>query len=90
MAILSPPDLFCHITFKFVPYFFYLVNGNFSEWSEWSNCSKICGIGRQNRYRSCTSPPPQGEGENCNGNLTETRSCNITLFCPGKANIFYS
>ena len=49
-------------------------DGNFTEWTEWSNCSKDCD-GVQNRYRFCTHPPPEGLGKNCTGDANETRPC---------------
>ncbi|XP_028401625.1 uncharacterized protein LOC114524674 [Dendronephthya gigantea] len=62
------------------------VDGNFTAWARWSNCSRNCGIGIQERTRSCSKPKKQGEGKDCIGNSTETRSCNITLHCPGTYN----
>ncbi|XP_078374332.1 semaphorin-5B-like [Oculina patagonica] len=49
-------------------------DGNFTNWSIWSECSSDCD-GAQIRYRLCTHPPPKGLGKNCTGNATETRSC---------------
>ena len=70
-----------HSTTKFC---FCSVDGDFTSWSGWSNCSRTCGVGNQERTRSCTSPPQRGEGKNCNGSERESRPCNITLTCPGK------
>ncbi|XP_022801334.1 mucin-like protein [Stylophora pistillata] len=55
------------------------VDGNFSEWENWSTCSSTCGRGVQIRYRSCTSPPPSNGGQDCTGARMETRECNLTL-----------
>ena len=44
---------------------FVLVNGNYSEWSEFSACSVTCGNGTMKRKRTCTSPPPKNRGRNC-------------------------
>ena len=63
---------------------FSLVDGNFTIWTNWSNCSRTCGVGEQERTRSCTNPAQRGEGKPCSGNESETKSCNITLTCPGK------
>ena len=52
------------------------VDGGFSRWSFWSECNLTCGGGNQRRTRTCTYPPPQGYGEDCNGALLETRTCN--------------
>ena len=58
--------------------FFYPgVDGGFSRWSFWSDCSVTCGEGIQTRTRTCTNPPPQGPyGDDCDGELKQTRPCN--------------
>jgi len=58
------------------------VDGEFSRWGFWSDCSLTCGGGVQTRTRTCTNPPPQGYGEDCDGPLQETRACNDKP-CPG-------
>lgn len=50
------------------------VDGYFSEWSSWSNCSKSCGGGSQQRHRSCF--PAQHGGKDCEGESKEVRACN--------------
>ncbi|XP_030052234.1 SCO-spondin [Microcaecilia unicolor] len=55
------------------------VNGNWSEWTPWSQCSATCGIGLQSRYRFCTDPPPSGSGKPCFGPDHENQPCNIQL-----------
>lgn len=57
------------------------VNGSFSAWSSWSQCSKTCGGGRQKRTRSCSAPPPSTCGRNCVGDIEEFIDCNIQS-CP--------
>ena len=57
------------------------VDGGFSNWGDWSSCSKSCGGGSMKRYRTCTSPRPQYGGLNCTGNFSERVTCN-TLSCP--------
>jgi len=52
------------------------VDGGFSRWSFWSDCSVTCGEGFQTRTRTCTNPPPQGKGKDCDGDLVEERPCN--------------
>lgn len=57
--------------------------GGYSKWSSWTVCSVSCGGGRQERSRSCTSPPPSPGGKDCSqlGPEKETRECN-TNGCP--------
>jgi len=41
------------------------VNGNWGEWSDYTDCSKTCGGGEQSRARSCTNPPAAFGGLDC-------------------------
>ena len=43
-----------------------------SDWSEWAQCSKSCGDGRQSRERECNGNP-------CPGNDSQQRNCNNHL-----------
>lgn len=58
------------------------VDGGWSDFSAWSDCSKNCGGGSQKRTRTCTNPKPAHGGKNCVGNAEETRKCNDKL-CSG-------
>ncbi|XP_068756342.1 matrilin-2-like isoform X2 [Montipora capricornis] len=53
------------------------VDGGFTEWSDWSECSKTCGGGTKSRERECTNPTPQGNGRPCEGDTEETTQCNM-------------
>ena len=65
----------------------FAVNGGYSDWGPYGQCSKTCGGGVKTRSRSCTNPPPSNGGEDCSvlGSDTSTRRCNIDD-CPGKIN----
>ena len=54
-------------------------DGVWSAFSEWSGCSKTCGGGTQSRSRTCDGQA--GDGADCVGDATETRSCNEEA-CP--------
>ncbi|CAH3162635.1 unnamed protein product, partial [Porites evermanni] len=56
-------------------------DGNWSPWSNPGRCDKTCGGGVRVRKRTCTNPPPSGEGKKCKGPTTKTESCN-TQKCP--------
>lgn len=58
------------------------VNGAWSCWSSWSQCSASCGGGHYQRTRTCTRPPPANGGDICVGLHTEEALCN-THACQG-------
>ncbi|XP_022803075.1 coadhesin-like [Stylophora pistillata] len=51
------------------------VNGGWSNWGDWGQCSASCGDGQHARSRTCTNPPPSGGGAQCSGDSQETRTC---------------
>lgn len=57
------------------------IHGNWTAWSQWSDCSKTCANGTRSRNRTCSSPVPQFGGRNCSGEVTEIKSC-IKAPCP--------
>ena len=63
-----------------------LVNGGYTEWTNWGDCSRTCGTGTYVRTRSCTNPSPSNGGQTCIqqglGALSENANCN-TQACPG-------
>ena len=65
------------------PSFFFLVDGAWSEWSEFGDCSASCGGGAQSRTRTCTNPAPQHGGKDCDGLAEESQECNSQQ-CPSK------
>lgn len=59
-------------------YFFYvIVNGGYTPYSNWSECSVTCGEGVRYRHRSCTNPRPQFGGHDCTrfGAPVDTMPC---------------
>ena len=58
------------------------VNGGFTQWSAWTDCTKTCGGGSQTRTRICTSPVTLNGGTDCSAASAETRACN-TGSCGG-------
>ena len=74
-----------HVSENALLFIVYLVNGSYSEWSAWSQCSVKCGDGTQQRTRSCTNPPPANRGTSCIGPARGTRTCTIKMCTtPGK------
>ena len=55
------------------------VDGGYSEWSTFSECSLTCGEGVQGRERTCNNPAPKGKGKSCDhlGPTTETKKCKL-------------
>ena len=63
---------------------FALVDGGFTEWGDWTECSVKCGGGGvQTSTRSCTNPKPRFKGKKCEGSTTKTRPCGLQP-CAGK------
>ena len=53
------------------------VDGGWSDWSSWSECTAVCGGTRQQRQRSCTAPLPRTTGGTCPGDDIEYNFCSI-------------
>lgn len=61
-----------------------LVNGGFTQWTEWSACSESCGPKAvRMRMRLCTNPPPAFGGNDCAGWRFEVEYCKPKE-CPHK------
>uniref|UniRef100_A0A7M5X5Y5 Hemicentin-1 n=1 Tax=Clytia hemisphaerica TaxID=252671 RepID=A0A7M5X5Y5_9CNID len=60
------------------------INGKWSKWGAWGECSVSCGPGgKQTRRRTCTNPIPNAGGLDCpkSDNDSQTRNCK-TRICP--------
>ncbi|NXL77816.1 HMCN1 protein, partial [Leptocoma aspasia] len=57
------------------------VDGSWSEWGLWEECSRTCGQGNRTRSRTCTNPPAQHGGKPCEGSALESVMCNLRP-CP--------
>ena len=64
------------------------VDGGWSDWGLWSDCSSSCGAGTKSRHRSCTAPAPVGSGANCVGEPNSNEVCEKPK-CPGKSQLYY-
>jgi len=57
------------------------VDGGWSDFGEWSECTVKCGGGTQTRSKTCTNPAPANGGKACEGDAQESKACN-TEACP--------
>lgn len=53
------------------------VDGGLTPWSQWSTCSKPCGSGMRERYRTCTEPKPLCKGKSCDEPMVIREPCNV-------------
>jgi len=60
------------------------VDGGWSDFSDWSECSVTCGGGSQSRSKSCSNPAPAFGGAGCDGDDSESRDCNVGP-CPWRS-----
>jgi hemicentin len=59
------------------------VNGKWSSWGEFGECSASCDGGFRKRFRTCTDPIPSQNGRPCVGPSENLEPCNDEP-CPGK------
>ena len=75
------PKYICIASFTILLYL--SVNGGWSNWTDWTECSLTCDPGGvQTRERNCSNPMPAFGGNDCVGDSVETKQCNKRP-CPG-------
>ncbi|KAK7491979.1 hypothetical protein BaRGS_00016825 [Batillaria attramentaria] len=57
------------------------VNGVWSLWSSWSDCSVTCENGTRHRTRTCNHPPQMHAGSPCEGEDIQFKPCQLSM-CP--------
>lgn len=59
---------------------YFVVNGGYGSWGEFSDCTVTCGGGVKQKERRCDSPEPAFGGQTCEeqglGASVETQLCN--------------
>uniref|UniRef100_A0A3P9PL93 Hemicentin-1 n=1 Tax=Poecilia reticulata TaxID=8081 RepID=A0A3P9PL93_POERE len=55
--------------------FVFAVDGAWTPWSVWSDCSVTCSQGTRVRTRACINPPPRNNGSLCSGAARESQHC---------------
>jgi len=59
-----------------------MTNGGWSEWSDYTACTRSCEGGVRYRERTCTNPPPQNGGDECHGSSKAYwEICNSDVEC---------
>ena len=77
MGIKRPALLSLEFASMFHFFIVHVVDGGWTDFSRYSNCSVSCNGGNQSRWRKCTNPTPMHDGMNCSGTNIDTRQCNI-------------
>lgn len=57
------------------------IDGSWSAWGAWGQCSVTCGGGTKERHRTCSNPVPSHGGANCVGSYKNSHNCNDAS-CP--------
>ncbi|WAR26354.1 HMCN1-like protein [Mya arenaria] len=64
------------------------IDGKWSGWGVWSECSVTCLNGTKSRNRTCDNPPAQYNGADCVGSYTHVDVCRPRDNCDGNARVF--
>ena len=73
--------------------YFYIVDGKWGTWGNWSICSKTCDLGTQRRIRECNNPSPKYGGNFCHNSAHashSTRSLSIDHHEPKLCSMYES
>lgn len=72
-----------HIILRITLFFlrYVTVHGQWSSWTNWTECSATCGGGLHWRSRACNNPAPQYDGQPCLGKDFQNRTCSVYA-CP--------
>ena len=65
-----------------------LVDGMWTEWSKFTECSVTCGGGYKTRNRSCDNPAPQYGGKICAGDQINRENCSM-IHCPSEQTEYF-
>ncbi|KAI1724133.1 thrombospondin type 1 domain-containing protein [Ditylenchus destructor] len=61
------------------------IDGQWAEWTPWSDCSDPCINGQRSRTRYCSNPRPQNGGLQCIGSDFELAACSEPSKCLAKS-----
>ena len=75
----------CRQSYTLLKPFVLSVDGAWTQWSAWGECSQTCIGGSQNSTRTCTNPPKQYGGVNCPDVDTRSQPCGVE--CPSKTQV---
>ncbi|KAJ8318031.1 hypothetical protein KUTeg_003122 [Tegillarca granosa] len=75
LVIVKIASIDCKTLLQVLLLYSYSVNGQWSTWNSWSECSENCGTGFHYRDRTCTQPAPANGGKLCQGPGSETIAC---------------
>lgn len=60
------------------------IDGSWSTWTHWTDCSRTCGGGVTTRERQCNKPLPQYGGNACEGEAKVRKMCNFEPCAEGE------